>query len=546
MLRFGPENRSTRAPAILLAGCCLLLAQAGIAATLLVPQEHATIQAGIDLAQPGDTVLVAPGTYRGIGNRDLDFYGKDIALVGSGGSAATIIDCDAAGRGLHLASGETQAALVQGITIQNGSLPDDQCGGILCRAGATFRDVVVRQCFAQYAGGVLIEGSGDPILMDCVIEDNQNSAGSGGGIAICNGSTAILSNVVIRGNYSHGRGGGAYMCFSSPQFFNVTFEDNEAISNGGGVYYTSSPVCFKDCLFIRNHARNGGGLDTGVDPGLFEDCAFIENTALQTGGGICIESDEGTVFRNCLMLRNTAGAGGGVYVGEYMAYPPVQFINCSFIANDCLWVAGSAMTANWQGKADLVNCLVTGNSGGVALWTHYAAINVSCSDVWGNPSGNYGGELTDETGLDGNISLDPFLCDTGADNFTLAEGSPCLPENNGCSVQMGAFGMGCTLTAIEQTPPAGLTLGANYPNPFNPATTIPFALANPAEVTLSILDVTGRLVRDLCTATPYAAGQHELRWDGQDGSGRPVPSGVYFYRLSTTEGATARPMLLLK
>jgi len=527
-------------------GAVLLWAPQASAAVIQVPQGAATIQAGIDLALPGDTVLVTPGTYRGVGNRDLDFFGKDIALIGSQGSAATIIDCQSLGRGLHLTSGETRSALVQGITIQNGNIPGDHCGGILCYASPTFRDVVVRQCFAQYTGGIGFNGSGAPLLENCVIEDNEDSAGAGGGIAICNGSSPILQRVIIRGNYSDGRGGGAYICFSSPEFYNVTFEGNEAASNGGGAFYTSSQVHFKDCLFLGNRARDGGGLDTGVDPGLIENCTFIENTALETGGAICSESDEGAVFRNCLILRNTAGAGGGVYVGEYMPYPPVQFINCSFIGNECLWAAGSAITANWQGKADLVNCTVTGNLGGVALWTQYAAIYLSCSDVWGNPAGNYGGAMSDQTGLDGNISLDPLFCDADTDDYTLEDSSPCLPPNNDCGVQMGAFGEGCSLTAVGAPPPPGVSLEANYPNPFNPSTTIPFTLREPLAITLAVFDVSGRLIRTLATQASYPIGRHELRWDGLDAAGQPAPSGVYFYRLETSAGATALPMLLVK
>jgi len=517
------------------------------AAVIQVPYEVTTIQAGIDLAQPGDTVLVAPGTYTGPDNRDLDFFGKDIALIGTGGSRATVIDCAASGRGLHLTNGETRAALVQGITIRNGYLPNGHGGGIQCYSAPTFRDLVVRQCFAHYTGGIDINTGGAPLLEDCVIEDNEDSAGAGGGLSICNGSAPILQNVVIRRNYSDGRGGGAYICYASPQFFGVTFEDNEAASNGGGACYNAaSQAYFKDCIFIRNRARDGGGLDTGGDPGLIEDCVFIENTALETGGAICIESDEGAIFRNCLILRNTAGAGGGVYVGEYMPYPPVQFINSSFIGNECLWAAGSAITANWQGKANLVNCLVTGNIGGVALWAQYAAIYLSCSDVWGNPAGNYGGAMTDQTGLDGNISLDPLYCDAGADDFTLEDSSPCLPANNDCGVQMGAFGEGCSLTAVGVPAPPGIALEANYPNPFNPSTTIPFTLSDPTQITLAVFDVSGRLIRVLAAEASYPVGRHELRWDGLDAAGQPAPTGVYFYRLETPARATARPMLLVK
>ena len=76
--------------------------------------------------------------------------------------------------------------------------------------------------------------------------------------------------------------------------------------------------------------------------------------------------------------------------------------------------------------------------------------------------------------------------------------------------------------------------------------TIPFSLDAPASVTVTTLDVTGRLVTTLASERAYPAGHHTLHWDGLDSAGRAMPSGVYFYRLETPAGAAARPMLLVK
>ncbi len=71
----------------------------------------------------------------------------------------------------------------------------------------------------------------------------------------------------------------------------------------------------------------------------------------------------------------------------------------------------------------------------------------------------------------------------------------------------------------------------NYPNPFNPTTTIAFELANGASTRIRIFDVSGRLVRELVPASYFGPGQHERVWNGQDDEGRQVSTGVYFYRL---------------
>ncbi len=93
--------------------------------------------------------------------------------------------------------------------------------------------------------------------------------------------------------------------------------------------------------------------------------------------------------------------------------------------------------------------------------------------------------------------------------------------------------------------PAGFTLGRNYPNPFNPHTTIGFDLADAADVRLSVFDVRGRLV-DTPVDGPLAAGKHEIAWTGKNRQGGDLPSGVYTYRLDVGAHSSARKMTLLR
>jgi len=88
-------------------------------------------------------------------------------------------------------------------------------------------------------------------------------------------------------------------------------------------------------------------------------------------------------------------------------------------------------------------------------------------------------------------------------------------------------------------------LYSNYPNPFNPSTTIRFSLAQAMKASLRIYNSRGQLVNTLLDAA-LPAGQHSLVWNGKDGFGRDVASGVYFYRLSAGSRVMHRKMLLLK
>lgn len=88
-------------------------------------------------------------------------------------------------------------------------------------------------------------------------------------------------------------------------------------------------------------------------------------------------------------------------------------------------------------------------------------------------------------------------------------------------------------------------LSQNAPNPFNPVTTIRFGLSAPMHAEVRVFDLSGRLVRDLCSED-YPAGDHELIWDGTDSAGVSVGSGVYFYALRAGDDVSVRKMVMLK
>ena len=90
----------------------------------------------------------------------------------------------------------------------------------------------------------------------------------------------------------------------------------------------------------------------------------------------------------------------------------------------------------------------------------------------------------------------------------------------------------------------------NYPNPFNPETWIPYQLAQPSEVTLTIYAVDGTMVRTLALGhQPMGIYQDKSRaayWDGRNEVGESVASGVYFYTLTAGDFTTTRKMLIRK
>ena len=105
-------------------------------------------------------------------------------------------------------------------------------------------------------------------------------------------------------------------------------------------------------------------------------------------------------------------------------------------------------------------------------------------------------------------------------------------------------------TAVAETigdaQPVSFALGANYPNPFNPATIIPFTVsAGVGDVDLTIYNVLGQPVRHVW-AGPLEAGVHRLAWDGRDGQGQSVAAGVYLVRLHQGDQTRTRKMVKLE
>ena len=103
---------------------------------------------------------------------------------------------------------------------------------------------------------------------------------------------------------------------------------------------------------------------------------------------------------------------------------------------------------------------------------------------------------------------------------------------------------------LKALTPRETTLLANYPNPSNPETWIPYQLAKPADVTLTIYAADGKLVRTLAlgqkTAGIYQHRSRAAYWDGRNALGEPVASGLYFYTLTAGDFTATRKLLIRK
>lgn len=99
---------------------------------------------------------------------------------------------------------------------------------------------------------------------------------------------------------------------------------------------------------------------------------------------------------------------------------------------------------------------------------------------------------------------------------------------------------------LTVTVPSNFKLGNNYPNPFNPSTTIPVSIPVKSEVEISVYDIIGNLIKTIYQGT-LNTGEHWFRWNGTDNNGNVVSSGIYFYRLSdhSTVNVTKK-MILMK
>ena len=293
-----------------------------------------TIQDGIDAAQDGDTVLVAPGTYTGEGNRDISMFGKAITLKSSAGPSATIIDIQGSPssihRGFFLIHGETCQSIIEGFTIENGYLIGDTGGsgingggggaGIYIRdSSPRIRRCLIRQNISASSGepfvfdgmgaGIYIDTDSTAVIEDCMIRNNIAGAMGGAMRIFDENSNVSIRNCVIAGNSASARGGGIYNVFATTIVTNTLLFDNSTMYSGGGLHNENGTVRLSNCIIWGNEAGDAGSQFFAQGPGL-----SIEYSNLQDGlegiGGCCnwqINWGEGNIDADPLFVDPEIG-----------------------------------------------------------------------------------------------------------------------------------------------------------------------------------------------------------------------------------------------
>jgi len=411
-----------------------LLATPALGAVINVPGDQPTIQAGINAAVSGvDEVVVAPGTY----NEIIDFSGKAITVVSSGGAGVTTIDATGVtdpGTGLPVVrfdSAEGADSVLEGFTLSGGT------------GDTTFSP-------GSFAGGGIFISGASPTVRACTIENNTGDVGAGafayqGGLTIgscvfqnntvvnnggCPGlylyeSSATVSGCSFLGLSSPGDRGGALHIESGTGSVSVSdsvFESNSSALSGGAVWsgFSGSSLTIERCAFRDNSTPGAGGgaiFTVGNADVRIADCEFVGNSASGAGDGGAISiTNASTLVANCVFSHNASANKGGAVVVTRDA----SVVNCSFAGNTA-GGTGSGIAVLGQHTRVFTNCIFWGNTGG-------DAVALVVTDPVGTPpvlnSSIYQGGWTG-SGSD-NLDVNPLFVDAANDDLSLQAGSPAI------------------------------------------------------------------------------------------------------------------------
>ncbi len=449
-------------------------------------------------------------------------------------------------------------------------------------SGNTFLGNASRDSLGDGRGGaVAVEGGSVSFAGD--VFSGSYGAVTGGAIAARDASLQLV-DVVVEDSRALGDGGGLHASGGQVTIVRGTFRRNAAAGNGGALHVTGVGGRIANTVLTGNAAAVlGGGCLLGADAVLgltVENCLVSGNTAAY-GGGIMLYAGDGLVLQASLVTSNTgggiAGTSGGAVVrcndvwqndgGDYNGLPPGEGdIQADPLCKDPaaglygLTVGSPCIDAGPEDPAcqdpDASRCDIGPLGGpdavtvapspvtGLAVADPGDGTRLLSWDAVGDP--DLAAYAVFRAAADGSLTL-AALVDAPATSW-----SDPAPHGGAYHVAavdadgyQGSYGEPAGGTTAVGVPARTLAITAVVPNPFNPRTTIRFAVPNGGSVELAIYDLQGRRVRTLL-ARPLAAGSHEVVWDGRDQAGGAVASGVYLARLRVGEESRCAKLLLTR
>ena len=368
---------------------CLLLTTTlspfGFAANINVPANQPTIQDAINAANPGDVVIVAPGTY----HENINFNGKAITVESSSGSKVTIIDGGKVGPVATFSSSESSKSVLKGFTLQNGS--------------STFN--------SQYDGGGVYISNASPTVSGNVIQNNAACNG-GGGIAVEFSSARILNNL-IKNNSQSGCSGGI---------------------GGGGIAVggAGSALLYGNRIINNSWGSSGGGITLfAAGTPTLENNIISGNSASGTqGGGIWIVNDSNARIVQNLFYGNTASQGGAIYLSMPSGSSGPVLVNNTIVGGPGTAQGSAVWAGGFDSQVLFYNNLLIGLTGQSAVYcdsTYSTTPPVFTNNDAYSPSGlGLEGTCASQEGSSGNISLDPLFVSAQKHNYRLQSGSPAI------------------------------------------------------------------------------------------------------------------------
>jgi hypothetical protein len=390
-----------------------------------------TIQAGIDSALAGDSVLVGHGDYSEniilengvelLGGWDESFSSRDPAMH------ISTINGQLSGSVVTAIGPMDSTCVLDGFTIINGSGTEDPLNPGYYRGG-----------------GILIAGTGGhgPRILNNVIRNND-VPGGGGGICIHDSSPVVHRNVIAE-NMCSGFGAGILLanCPNGRITENI-IRNNNAVGDGGGIRADGGAFLFEGNTVADNECGiNGGGISLDHCAARIAGNTVSGNTAAAHGGGIFGYAVSCIVEFN-VIHNNTGGSGGGCL---FSAIPEPHLRSNTIVENHS---NEHGQISLGEGCSPVIeNNIVAKEGNGYGIYcAPGSSPTFSCNDVWDNALGNYGGVCPDQTGVNGNISMDPQFCGIfNSGNYYLQSDSPCAPGNHPVGAEcglIGAYPVGC-------------------------------------------------------------------------------------------------------